>query len=90
MGKERLKINTEGQRKRYTWSSYPATMGLVPQPAWLSTDWVLSQFSERRMLAKFVSEGLNHSPWGEVRGQVEPSFLFLLISDSRPDFGHTY
>lgn len=61
--------------EHYPWSSYPATMGLVPQPAWLSTDWLLSQFTKRRMLArqryaKFVSEGLNHSPWGEVRGQV--------------------
>lgn len=31
--------------EHYPWSSYPATMGLVPKAAWLSTDWLLSHLA---------------------------------------------
>jgi len=61
---------------RYPWSSYRATMGQVDRPAWLSTDWVLSQFAKGRAVAQhryaaFVLEGKNQpSPWPELKGQI--------------------
>lgn len=62
---------------QYRWSSYQATSGLAPAPAWLSRDWVLVQFSPRRARAEhlyqqFVNEGITStvSPWEHVRGQV--------------------
>lgn len=62
---------------QYRWSSYRATAGFAPAPAWLSRDWVLAQFSLRRARAEqlyrqFVEEGIptTASPWEHVRGQV--------------------
>lgn len=61
---------------RYLWSSYPATVGSQPAPAWLTTDWVLSQFNSRRTMARrkyaeFVAQGQNlSSPWPALKGQV--------------------
>ena len=60
----------------YAWSSYPATMGGVPAPSWLQTDWVLSQFGKNRKAARrrymeFVADGVgNASPWGQLKGQI--------------------
>jgi REP element-mobilizing transposase RayT len=60
----------------YRWSSYRPTAGMTPVPAYLSVDWVLSQFGRQRATAqrkyqRFVSEGLGGaSPWDKVRGQV--------------------
>lgn len=60
----------------YLWSSYPATAGREPAPAWLTTDWVLSRFGSRRAVAQrqyveFVAQGRNlPSPWPELKGQV--------------------
>ncbi|MDH5668892.1 MAG: transposase [Nitrospira sp.] len=60
----------------YSWSSYQATVGLVPTPAFLAVDWLLSQFARQRTVAQrkyqtFVAEGRGvESPWEEVRGQV--------------------
>lgn len=36
----------------YRWSSYPATAGLEEPPDFLTTDWLLAQFSSRRSLAQ--------------------------------------
>jgi len=64
------------QLDRYPWSSYPATLGLVPAPEWLSTDWLLSQFGQQRKAAQrhyaaFVAQGKGlASPWAKVKGQV--------------------
>ena len=64
------------QLDRYPWSSYPSTVGLIPAPEWLSTDWVLSQFGRQRRAAQqhyaaFVAQGKGLvSPWAEVKGQV--------------------
>ncbi len=61
---------------RYPWSSYPATVGLIPTPAWLSTDWLLGQFGRQRSTAQqqyaaFVAQGKGiAAPWAEVKGQV--------------------
>lgn len=61
---------------RYPWSSYPATVGAVALPSWISTDWLLSQFAKtrpvaQRRYAEFVAQGKNlPSPWSELKGQV--------------------
>ena len=60
----------------YPWSSYPATMGFVANPGWLSIDWILSQFGPdragaRRQYADFVAAGVHApSPWAGLRSQV--------------------
>ncbi|MFA5370978.1 MAG: transposase [Sideroxydans sp.] len=62
--------------EHYMWSSYRATMGLSGSPAWLETDWVLSQFGGERAkacsrYAEFVAQGKGlPSPWSAVKGQV--------------------
>ncbi|MBX3305064.1 MAG: transposase [Nitrospira sp.] len=64
------------QLERYSWSSYPATRGLVDGPGWFSPDWVLGQFGPRRAVAQrryaeFVADGMGRpSPWSAVRGQT--------------------
>ena len=61
----------------YPWSSYRGTAGLAAAPAWLTVDWVLEQFDQRRgdAQAKYrqvVAEGIRHPgrPWEHVVGQV--------------------
>lgn len=60
----------------YLWSSYPSIVGSQPAPAWLTIDWVLSQFDSRRTMARrkyaeFVAQGQNlSSPWPALKGQV--------------------
>lgn len=61
---------------RYRWSSYRATAGEVQAPAWLSTDWLLSNFARsssvaQRKYAEFVAAGINlPSPLSAVKAQV--------------------
>lgn len=60
----------------YRWSSYRATAGRIKRPAFLSCDWVLSQFGQTKALAQrayrdFVSAGARgESPWIGLRGQI--------------------
>ena len=60
----------------WPWSSYRATTGEAPKPAWLETDWLLSQFGGGRAVAvgryvDFVRAGVDRPPvWDELRGQV--------------------
>jgi REP element-mobilizing transposase RayT len=58
----------------WQWGSFRATAGLEKRPAWLETEWVLSQFSGRGRAetswARFVSDTSDYSPWGLVRNQV--------------------
>jgi putative transposase len=60
----------------WRWSSYRATAGSTPAPAWLDTDWTLGQFGKGLMQARaayvrFVAEGKgSRSPLGEVRWQI--------------------
>jgi hypothetical protein len=69
---------------QWRWSSYRATAGMAEGPAWLTVDWVLSQFATRRSTAarhyrRFVREGVGRpSIWQEVHAQVllgEPDFV---------------
>jgi putative transposase len=72
-------------------SSYRATIGLDPVPAFLTTDWLLSQFADRRRVAQaryrlYVSENA-HRPWEQLRGQIylgSDEFIAALI-DSDED-----
>lgn len=62
--------------KDYPWSSYRATAGLEPALSFLTTDWVLAQFGERkgqtqRAYRDFVQAGIGQtSPWESLQGQV--------------------
>ncbi len=62
--------------EQFHWSSYAAMMGTEQGASWLSTDWILSQFSSRKSIAKkryqqFVLEGIGQaSPWSQLKGQV--------------------
>ena len=58
------------------WSSYQAMTGTVVKPGWLSTDYVLLQFSKQRKTAirkyqEFVEAGLKLGPiWGRLNNQI--------------------
>lgn len=71
-----VRARSTRQPDTYPWSSYRATAGLAPTPAFLTVDWLLSQFGRQRPAAQrryraFVAEGLGHeSPWEHVQGQV--------------------
>jgi REP element-mobilizing transposase RayT len=71
-----VRARTTRKADTYRWSSYRATAGLDPVPAYLSVDWVLSQFGRQRAAAQrkyrsFVAEGMGTaSPWENVQGQV--------------------
>jgi REP element-mobilizing transposase RayT/AraC-like DNA-binding protein len=60
----------------WKWSSYHGTAGIEPPPSFLTTDWVLGQFSRQkkrahRLYRLFVREGINRqSPWNELTGQI--------------------
>ncbi len=62
--------------EQWKWSSYRATVGLAKRSSFLATDWVLSQFGERRKVAlekyrKFAMEGIDkESPWETLKGQI--------------------
>lgn len=60
----------------WRWSSYRATAGFEDSPQFLTTDWILGQFGERRKRAQslyrmFVMEGIaKESPWRDLKGQI--------------------
>ena len=62
--------------KRYAWSSYRATAGLVPPPDFLTREWLLRHFARDRRTAEtryraFVAEGVGQpSPWDKLTGQI--------------------
>lgn len=71
-----VRARTTRKPDTYPWSSYRASAGLVPTPAFLTVDWLLSQFGRQRPAAQrkyraFVAEGIGQpSPWERVQGQV--------------------
>jgi len=60
----------------WPWSSYRATAGMIDAPNWLTTDWLLSAFDQRRSAAieaykLFVTRGAGQpSPWIELKNQI--------------------
>ena len=66
--------------EQWSWSSYPATAGLVKGQRWLATDQVLALFSgNRKQSCHFVMDGIGKgSVWEDLRGQIylgDDSFL---------------
>lgn len=61
---------------QWLWSSYRPTLGLDPQPPWLTVEEVLgalapSPHEARQGYRHFVAEGLARpSPWGKLTGQM--------------------
>jgi len=62
--------------KDWQWSSYCATTGLIKAHTCLTTDWLLSSFSKKRLKAQqayrlFVQQGKNQpSPWRNLKNQI--------------------
>lgn len=62
--------------EKWPWSSFRATVGQAPAPAWLAVEGVLAQFGARRAPArrrygKFVQEGVGGaSIWAGLRQQI--------------------
>ena len=60
----------------WPWSSYRASLGLVPADAFLAVDGLLAQFAKHRSVAQtryaqFVADGIKaSSPWQQLKGQV--------------------
>ncbi len=60
----------------WVWSSYRATSGKTPSPAWLNTRWVLAQFGKQRnrcisRYVQFVNEDTAREPiWNDLNGQI--------------------
>ncbi len=46
-----VRANMVALPEQYRWSSYAAMMGAQQEVSWLSTNWILSQFSSRRTIA---------------------------------------
>lgn len=80
------------QPEQYKWSSYRATVGKEKPHSCLTTDWVLGQFSGKRVTAEkkyrqFVQWGIGEkSIWLDVKGQVilgEDDFVESLVDHLR-------
>lgn len=63
--------------RKWRWSSYSATGGEAKKESYLTTDWILSQFSETKSDARmkyrqFVKDGMTEkeAPWEKLKGQV--------------------
>jgi putative transposase len=61
----------------FRWSSYLPTLGAVARPPFLSTEWLLGNFSaalaeSSRRYRDFVKDGMkiNESPWDKLTGQI--------------------
>lgn len=70
-----LRVRSRTSVGQWRWSSYRATVGIAPVPKFLTTDWILGQFGQRRGQAQarysaFVREGLEVRPWEKLRGQI--------------------
>jgi putative transposase len=82
--------------EQWKWSSYRFTTGLKNPPEYLTTNWILGFFSQKKTEAqklyrKFVREGIGlKSPWKELQGQIllgEDAFIDQhrdLLYDKQP------
>lgn len=70
--------------EQWEWSSYCFTAGLKNSPDYLTTDWILGLFGQRKhdaqkLYCKFVRDGIGlKSRWEELQGQIllgEESFI---------------
>lgn len=64
------------QPQDWKWSSYLPTTGVTKPPEYLTTDWILGQFSRTRKRAQelykqFVLKGITKdTPWKDLQGQI--------------------
>ena len=64
------------QPEEWNWSSHTATVGMKKAPGYLTTDWILGQFGNKRSDAgkhytEFVKSGIKReSPWRKLKGQT--------------------
>jgi hypothetical protein len=70
-----LRVKVRDRADQWKWSSFRATAGLARVPVFLTTDWILSQFGNRRGRSQarygaFVREGLEGRPWDNLQGQI--------------------
>ena len=70
-----LRVKSKRKVADWGWSSYRSTAGIETQPEFLTVDWVLGQFGQKRRGAQakyreFVREGLEHQPWERLKGQI--------------------
>jgi putative transposase len=71
-----LRANMVKRLEAWQWSSYLPTCGQASAPNWLQTDWILTQFGQRRASAiakyvQFVHEGARlPSVWTQLQGQI--------------------
>jgi REP element-mobilizing transposase RayT len=70
-----LRVKARDRVDQWKWSSFRATAGLEKAPPFLTTDWILNQFGEKRgkaqsAYATFVREGLASRPWEDLKGQI--------------------
>ena len=61
----------------WPWSSYLAMIGVTPQPEWLTTDWLLSQFGKQKKRSmekyrQFIMDGIQDKSdiWSDLKGQI--------------------
>lgn len=60
----------------WKWSSYSATVGIKKAPEYLTVDWILGQFSDKKRKAEkqykeFVTAGIKErAPWKNLKGQI--------------------
>jgi REP-associated tyrosine transposase len=70
-----LRVKVRDRVDQWKWSSFKATAGLERAPEFLTMDWILSQFGNKRRNAQarytsFVREGLENRPWEKLQGQI--------------------
>lgn len=56
---------------KWKWSSFPATIGKVDKPKYLSIDWILGQFGSKTSIARkkyiyFIFDGINKTPQEKI------------------------
>lgn len=75
---------------KWQWSSYGATVGRVPRPLFLTTDWILRQFGDRLHDARqhyqvYVSVYEDtQNPWEKLSGQIYLG-TDLFVETHQPD-----
>jgi putative transposase len=71
-----VRANIAKRPQDWKWSSYRSTTGTTKTPQWLTTDWILAQFSRirrraQRLYHQFIMEGITEeAPWKDLKGQI--------------------
>ena len=78
-----------GNPEEYAWSSFRAITGKIDAPEFLTTEWLLAAFGEKKKWAQkrfadFVKAGMKikKSPWEDLKGQIylgDESFVKMAL-----------